>query len=307
VRTGAASLAVRASGRAPAEGLGIASSQLLPDAKFAAAWDAIILPDDMKHRLARQVATVLRMRAAGIPFENMPLHGIMLLIGPPGTGKTTFSYGLADRVATIAASLGQFVFIEVDPHALMSSSHGRSQKAVEQLFNESIAASADQGPTIVLLDEVETLAVDRDLLSLEANPVDVHRAVDAVLTSVDRLARRYPQLLFVATSNVPQKVDRAFMSRADVVFPFPLPDQAARVQILTSAVEAMVAEFPGAKGLLADGSVQRAAAEADGLDGRRLRKLVTAAVAVRAEAQADPNNLTGADLMAAVAAAEVDR
>jgi AAA+ superfamily predicted ATPase len=280
---------------------------VLPDAEFAGAWDAIVLPDDMKHRLARQAATVLRLRAAGIPFESVPLHGITVLVGPPGTGKTTFSFGLADRVARTAASLGEFVFIEVDPHALMSSSHGRSQKAVEQLFNESIAATADQGPTIVLLDEVETIAADRDRLSLEANPFDVHRAVDAVLTSVDRLARHYPQLLFIATSNVPDVVDRAFMSRADVVCPFPLPDRGAREHILTSAVEAVAAQFPGAKGVLSDGSIRRAAAAAEGLDGRRLRKLVAAAVAVRAEAQADPNNLTGADFMAAVAAAEGDR
>ena len=75
----------------------------------------------------------------------------------------------------------------------MSSSHGRSQKAVERLFSETLAEAATQGPTIVLLDEVETLAADRGKLSLQANPIDVHRAVDAVLTSVDRLARESPE------------------------------------------------------------------------------------------------------------------
>lgn len=305
--SGVKSLPARGSRRAPAEGQGIASSRLLPADEFLGAWDAIVLPDDVKSRLARQAVVTLQLRAAEIAFESVPLHGIVLLIGPPGTGKTTFSYGLADRVARTAASLGEFVFIEVDPHALMSSSHGRSQKAVEQLFSESIAAIAEEGPTVVLLDEVETLAVDRDLLSLEANPVDVHRAVDAVLTSVDRLARSHPQLMFIATSNVPDKVDRAFTSRADVVFPFPLPDQNAREHILTSAVEAVVAQFPGAKGLLANGSIQQAAAAAEGLDGRRLRKLVASAIAVRADAGANPNKVIGADLLAAVAAAEAER
>ena len=293
-----------AEARSLPDGLGVAASRMLPDEEFTAAWDAIVLPDDVKQRLAREAVAALTLRAAGIPFEALPLHGITLLLGPPGTGKTTFSYGLADRVAASANSLGSFVFIEVDPHGLMSSAHGRSQKAVERLFNEVVAAAAEEGPTIVLLDEVETLAADRGTLSTQTNPIDTHRAVDAVLTSVDRLAREYPNLLFIATSNVPKLVDEAFTSRADVVYTFPLPDVEAREQILKGTIEAVAVGFPGIERVIADGSVRRAAEAADGLDGRRLRKLVATAVAMRAEAQVNPRQMTGADLMAAVAAAE---
>jgi SpoVK/Ycf46/Vps4 family AAA+-type ATPase len=127
------------------------------------------------------------------------------------------------------------------------------------------------------------------------------------LTSVDRLAREYNNLLFIATSNVPDVVDDAFTSRADVVYVFPMPDVDAREKILVSTTEAVAARFPGARGVIDDGSVRRAAEAAAGLDGRRLRKLVAVACAERAEAGVDPNQLTGADLLAAIAAAEGPR
>ena len=60
---------------------------------------------------------------------------------------------------------------------------------------------AMDGVAIVLLDEVETLAVSRHRLSLEANPVDVHRATDAALAGMDRLTREHRNVLLIATTN----------------------------------------------------------------------------------------------------------
>jgi pachytene checkpoint protein 2 len=67
-------------------------------------------------------------------------------------------------------------FVQIDPHALASSALGRSQKEVTKIFQQTIPELAAAGAVIVLLDEVETLVADRLQLSLEANPIDVHRA-----------------------------------------------------------------------------------------------------------------------------------
>lgn len=165
---------------------GIQDVRSLPDSAFDAQWDAIFLPPSIKDRLFCQAVLnfTARTKLQGV---SLPLHGIILLVGPPGTGKTSAARGLASRTA--AALKGQrFTYLEVEPHALASASLGKSQQAVTHLLGTVIAEHAAAGPCIVLLDEVETLAADRRQMSLEANPVDVHRATDAVLAQLDRLA-----------------------------------------------------------------------------------------------------------------------
>lgn len=278
---------------------GLADARHLPDPEFSQAWDAIVLPDDLKARLVRQAVTILRLRP-DVPFERLPLHGVMLLIGAPGVGKTTVARGLADRIAQVVGGIGDFAFIELDPHALTSSSLGRSQRAVEHLFSEVLEGEAAAGPLVVLIDEIETIATDRSQLSLETNPVDVIRAVDAALVGLDRLARKYSNVLILATSNLEGTIDPALRSRADFTYVVPLPDALARDAILRDTIAAITGPFPGAQRLLEADGLTRAVASSDGLDGRRLRKAVAAACSVRPEAQADPNNVTVDDLVAAI-------
>lgn len=279
---------------------GLADARHLPDPEFAIAWDSIILPADLKGRLVRQAATVFTLRPR-IPFELLPLHGVLLLTGEPGVGKTTVGRGLADRVAHVVFGIGDFLYIELDPHALTSSSLGRSQRAVEHLFSEVLEEEAATGPIVVMIDEIETIATDRSQLSLEANPVDVIRAVDAALVGLDRLARRFNNVLLIATSNLKGAIDPALRSRADFTYEVPRPDIHARREILAQTFAALVDAFPGARELLEPSALKRAAQASEGLDGRRLRKTVAAACSVRAEAHADPDQVTLDDLLVAIA------
>ena len=197
------------------EAKGVQRIRRLPNGALGALWDSIILDESLKEQLLSQAVLNFTLRSK-IDRTVLPLHGAILLVGPPGTGKTSLARGLAHRTAESFPN-GNFRLFEVEPHALTSSAMGKTQRAVTDLFAQSIAEAAAVGPTIVLLDEVETLAADRTKLSLEANPVDVHRATDAVLVQLDELAEDHPNLLFLATSNFPQAVDRAFTSRCDLV------------------------------------------------------------------------------------------
>ncbi len=272
---------------------GVLDSRFLPDADFLVLWEAIITDQGTKERLLSQAILNFTLRPR-VNRALIPLHGIILLVGAPGTGKTSLARGLAARVAD---SLKQeFLYIEVEPHALASSALGKSQKAVTELLGTTIAEHASIGPLIVLLDEVETLAADRSKLSLEANPVDVHRATDAVLAQLDQLAANYPNLLFIATSNFPEAIDAAFISRADLILTIDKPGNEACKKILLSTMEELEKAFPAIAKIPMQRDFNKVVEACKGLDGRRIRKLVATACTFDKKTALDPNRMTVQDL-----------
>jgi SpoVK/Ycf46/Vps4 family AAA+-type ATPase len=281
---------------------GIHDSRTLPDDDFSNLWDSIILPDEQKDRLLANAVLNFTARAA-LQKELLPVHGVILLVGPPGTGKTSIARALASRTAKVLETDMQY--FEIDPHALASAALGQSQKLVTKLLSGFISEQAGAGPCIVLLDEVEALATDRRKLSLEANPVDVHRATDAVLTQLDQLAGRHPGLLFLATSNFAGAIDGAFVSRADLVEAVELPDETACGRILIDTLSRIRAAIPAVRDLTRDPDVKKAIKASVGLDGRQIRKAVTSALAHDKSVATNPKLLTAAHVLAAIERASV--
>ncbi len=284
---------------------GIQRIRPLPDPALGILWDSIILDECVKSQLLSQAVLNFKLRGK-VDRSVIPLHGVILLVGPPGTGKTSLARGLAHRTAE-SFQKAEFRLLEIEPHMLTSSAMGKTQRAVSDLFSQSIAEAAVDGPTIVLLDEVETLAADRSKMSLEANPIDIHRATDAVLVQLDILAEQHTNLLFLATSNFPQAVDSAFTSRCDLIMQVPMPDREACGRILEDCLKGLSISYPAILKLLVAPDFKCCAAECVGLDGRAIRKMVVNALASSPQTAMNPELITVENLLAAARAAKANR
>ena len=294
---GAAQLAVSAPQLPP----GLLSVHALPSDHHDGPWDHNLVPAGTKERLLNQALLTLRHGRALSSLAGMP-HGLIVLAGPPGTGKTTLARGLAQSAARALAPHGATTYVEIDPHAFPSELLGESQRNITRLMTDTLPEFAARRPhTIVLIDEVESFAVRRSTASFESNPVDVHRATDAVLAGIDSLAATWPRTLFVTTTNFPDAVDEAFLSRADLVLGLDLPDERTIAAILRHALTELAAIWPGVGDLAHDDALHhKLAGRCVGWDGRRVRKLVLTALAQRSEVAVDPNLLEEHDLLAAV-------
>ena len=282
---------------APALPPGVFSLHTLPAEHHDKDWDAIIVPAGVKERLLAQALLTLKNGRKLATLAGLP-HGLIVLAGPPGTGKTTLARGLAQVSALALAREGATTLLEINPHAFPSDMLGESQRNIMRLLTDTIPEIAARRPhTVVLIDEVESFAVRRSTASFETNPVDVHRATDAVMLGIDEVARKLPAVLFVTTTNFIDAIDEAFLSRADLVMHFALPDPGTIARILHDSLAELAVQWPALRPLLqSEDEINEVARLCGGWSGRQVRKLVLAALAQRLEVAKDPARLTFEDL-----------
>ena len=278
----------------------ITRNEVAPQSGLDGLWESIVVEEAIKERLQNQALLSFGVRAK-VRFSVSALHALILVYGPPGTGKTTLARGLPQVLAPLVGDK-KVRLIEVDPHGLMSAEHGQSQQRVTELLCDTIPQLCDDGlPAIVVLNEVESMAVARSEASLAANPADVHRATDAVLMALDRNADSYPHIVTIATSNFTGALDDAFRSRADLRLRVPMPSAAACAEILRKTLEGFSEAYEPFKHLAGSKDLKGLGEQLheQGLDGRQIRKLVTEGMGMRREVVVDPGSLAIADIEAA--------
>ncbi|KAK0171142.1 hypothetical protein PV328_008899 [Microctonus aethiopoides] len=199
------------------EELPVASHWILPCREFEGLWENLCYPPSVKENLYNFVETSIMFSDKKVNPNIISWNKVVLLHGPPGTGKTSLCKALAQK-ATIRLSkkFNRGELIEINSHSLFSKWFSESGKLVMKLFSEIKRLLEDpQAFICILIDEVESLAHARKSSMNGTEPSDSIRVVNALLTQLDQI-KSYKNVLILTTSNITEAIDLAFVDRADI-------------------------------------------------------------------------------------------
>ncbi|XP_054847681.1 pachytene checkpoint protein 2 homolog isoform X1 [Eublepharis macularius] len=218
-----------------------ANHWVLPTAEFHGLWESLIYDDEVKSDLLDYVTTTLLFSDRNVDSNLISWNRVVLLHGPPGTGKTSLCKALAQKLSIRLShrySYGQL--IEINSHSLFSKWFSESGKLVTKMFQKIHEFIDDRDALVfVLIDEVESLTAARNSCQAGTEPSDAIRVVNAVLTQIDQI-KRFPNVVILTTSNITDKIDMAFVDRADIKQYIGPPPTAAIFKIYLSCLEELM-------------------------------------------------------------------
>ena len=141
----------------------------------------------------------------------------VLLHGPPGTGKTLLAKAVASETSANFTSIG-------GPE-IMSKFYGESEERLRDIFKEA----AENAPSIIFIDEIDSIAPKRDEVTAETE----RRIVAQLLALMDGLEGR-GKVVVIGATNRPNALDPAIRrpGRFDREIEIGIPDKDGRLEIL---------------------------------------------------------------------------
>ncbi|XP_012412093.1 pachytene checkpoint protein 2 homolog [Trichechus manatus latirostris] len=221
-----------------------ANHWVLPAVEFHGLWDSLVYDVEVKSHLFPFVYSVVN--ATSIVGGNLLQHRFKrvcldFVIGPPGTGKTSLCKALAQKLTIRLSNRYQYgQLIEINSHSLFSKWFSESGKLVTKMFQKIQDFIDDKDALVfVLIDEVESLTAARNACRAGTEPSDAIRVVNAVLTQIDQI-KRHSNVVILTTSNITERIDVAFVDRADIKQYIGPPSAAAIFKIYLSCLEELM-------------------------------------------------------------------
>ena len=141
----------------------------------------------------------------------------VLLYGPPGTGKTLLAKAVAGETNSHFTSLS-------GPE-IMAKHYGESEEKLREIFTQA----EENAPSIIFIDEIDSIAPKREEVSGELEK----RIVSQLLTLMDGMKSR-GKVVVIAATNRPDSIDPALRrpGRFDREIEIGIPDDEGRLEIL---------------------------------------------------------------------------
>ena len=141
----------------------------------------------------------------------------VLLYGAPGTGKTLLAKAVANESSAH--------FISISGPEIMSKFYGESEARLREIFKEA----REKSPTIIFIDEIDSIAPKREEVTGEVE----RRVVSQMLSLMDGLEAR-GKVIVIAATNRPNAIDSALRrpGRFDREIEIKVPSKKGRFEIL---------------------------------------------------------------------------
>lgn len=217
-----------------------------------ARWETLVLDSDLRRRL-QGICSMLK-NADALTSQGIDVPKTLLLHGSPGTGKT--------QIARTLANESKLQFIGVTTSELKAPYLGQSAQRVRQVF----ARARSQAPTILFIDEIDTVASSRGSQDVTAQEI-----VGELLQQLDGIKMDPARIFLVAATNNREQIDPGILSRFQDEVSVPLPTSVQRAQLLNILLAKIPCDFdkPAVS--------SRVASALEGVSGRDLKSLVEAA------------------------------
>jgi transitional endoplasmic reticulum ATPase len=151
----------------------------------------------------------------------------VLLYGPPGTGKTLLAKAVAGETNAH--------FTALSGPEIMGKYYGESEERLREIFKQA----EENTPSIIFIDEIDSIAPKRDEVTGEVEK----RIVSQLLTLMDGMKAR-GKVVVIAATNRPDSIDPALRrpGRFDREIEIGIPDEQGRLEILNIHTRGMPVE-----------------------------------------------------------------